>query len=171
MTVPRAAYIHVPFCAHRCGYCNFTVIAGRDELADPYLDALECELVALAGPHIVDTLFVGGGTPTHLTPRQLERLVALLDCWFPRVPHAEYSFECNPGDLTEEAVMCLAGAGVNRVSLGAQSFDPAKLAALDRSHGKPDIVDNMEMARGQIGSVSLRSDLRGAERDPGRLAR
>ncbi len=67
----RAAYIHVPFCAHRCGYCNFTLVAGRDDLIGDYLTAIERELGWLETPREVDTLFLGGGTPTHLSPPQL----------------------------------------------------------------------------------------------------
>src|SRR5687767_7018147 len=75
--LPRAAYIHVPFCRHRCGYCNFTLVAGRDDLIDDYLEAIALELGSLGGPHEVQTLFFGGGTPTHLPPPQLERLLAI----------------------------------------------------------------------------------------------
>ena len=63
---PRAAYIHVPFCRHRCGYCNFTLVAGRDDLIGDYLRAIELELARLETPREVDTLYFGGGTPTHL---------------------------------------------------------------------------------------------------------
>ena len=65
---PRAAYIHVPFCRHHCGYCNFTVVAGRDDLTEHFLTAIERELSPLATRRAVDTLFIGGGTPTHLPP-------------------------------------------------------------------------------------------------------
>src|SRR5436189_1418832 len=75
---PRAAYIHVPFCRHRCGYCNFTLVAGRDELVEPFLGALEKELSWLGEPQQVDTLFFGGGTPTHLRGEQLRRLLAIV---------------------------------------------------------------------------------------------
>ena len=71
---PRAAYIHVPFCRHRCGYCNFTLVAGRDDLIDDYLRAIELELQQLGQPHEVDTLYFGGGTPTHLSPEQFRQL-------------------------------------------------------------------------------------------------
>ena len=71
---PRAAYIHVPFCRHRCGYCNFTLVAGRDDLVGDYLRAIELELARLETPREVDTLYFGGGTPTHLAPEQLRRL-------------------------------------------------------------------------------------------------
>src|SRR4051812_44167379 len=96
---PRAAYIHVPFCRHRCGYCNFTVVAGRDDLMGAYLTALERELSSLQDPHEVDTLFFGGGTPTHLPPEMLERLLKLAIQWFPLADGHEFSVEANPADL------------------------------------------------------------------------
>jgi oxygen-independent coproporphyrinogen-3 oxidase len=80
---PRSAYLHVPFCRHRCGYCNFTLVAGRDDLIEDYLRALEIELSWLEMPRPVETLFLGGGTPTHLPPRELERLLSLAKKWFP----------------------------------------------------------------------------------------
>src|SRR3954467_11213105 len=92
---PRAAYLHVPFCRHRCGYCNFTLIAGRDDLIDAYLDALARELESLERPRPVNTIFLGGGTPTHLSPTQLERLLALAAHWFPPTPGHEFSVEAN----------------------------------------------------------------------------
>src|SRR5436305_11329004 len=97
---PRAAYIHVPFCRHRCGYCNFTLVAGRDDLIDDYFEALERELTQFGEPHEVDTLFFGGGTPTHLPPRQLERLFAIVRRWFPLAANGELSVEANPIDFT-----------------------------------------------------------------------
>src|SRR3982751_4826994 len=127
MMEPRAAYIHVPFCRHRCGYCNFTLVAGRDDLIDSYLDALEKELSWLREPHEVDTLFFGGGTPTHLPPIQLQRLFAITQRSFPLAPAAEFSVEANPSDLNAEKTKILAASGVTRLSLGAQSFHSPKL--------------------------------------------
>src|SRR5690606_931219 len=80
---PRAAYLHVPFCRHRCGYCNFTVIAGREDLQETFLEALARELQAIDPPREVDTLFIGGGTPTHLDLPHLDRLLALVRQVFP----------------------------------------------------------------------------------------
>src|SRR5688572_26025611 len=80
---PRAAYIHVPFCRHRCGYCDFPLITGRDELIDDYLRAISLELASLGTPREVDTLFFGGGTPTHLPPDRLRRLLAVAREWLP----------------------------------------------------------------------------------------
>jgi oxygen-independent coproporphyrinogen-3 oxidase len=92
---PRAAYIHVPFCRHRCGYCNFTLVAGRDDLIGDYLRAIELELAGLGEPHEVDTLFFGGGTPTHLPAKDLARLVEIVRRWFPLA--AGYEFSVQPG--------------------------------------------------------------------------
>ncbi|PQO27042.1 radical SAM family heme chaperone HemW [Blastopirellula marina] len=136
---PRSAYLHVPFCTHRCGYCNFTVIAGRDDLTGAYLNAIEKELEHLETPHQVDTLFLGGGTPTHLSPSELQRLLTLATKWFPLAPEAEMSVEANPIDITAEKVELLAAAGVNRVSLGVQSFHDTKLKLLERDHRRAEI--------------------------------
>src|SRR5437762_4920267 len=73
---PRAAYVHVPFCRHRCGYCNFTLVAGRDDLVGDYLRAIAVEIALSDGPDEVDTLYFGGGTPTYLKPDQLCRLTS-----------------------------------------------------------------------------------------------
>src|SRR5690242_162856 len=92
---PRAAYVHIPFCAHKCGYCDFASVAGAEALADRYLEALGREIDRLGGPHPVETLFVGGGTPTRLDPAQLGRLLAILRRRFPLVPGGEWTVEAN----------------------------------------------------------------------------
>lgn len=152
---PRAAYIHVPFCAHHCGYCNFTLIAGRDDLIESYLEALERELTTLGTPRECDTLFLGGGTPTHLSPDQLARLFALVARWLPTAPGCEFSVEANPADLDPARVDALAAAGVSRVSLGAQSFQADKLVRLERDHRAADIQRSVERLRGRVRSISL----------------
>src|SRR5881394_3861461 len=78
---PRTAYIHVPFCAHHCGYCDFAVTAGHDHLIDLYIEALAAELATLGAPRPVESLFIGGGTPTHLSAEQLERLLDAVTKW------------------------------------------------------------------------------------------
>ena len=96
---PRAAYVHVPFCAHHCNYCDFAIAVGQDQQIELYLDALAAELAMLGTPQPVRTLFVGGGTPTHLAAGQLERLLALLRRWFVLEEGGEFSIEANPGTL------------------------------------------------------------------------
>lgn len=154
-TTPRAAYIHVPFCAHRCGYCNFTLVAGRDDLIDRYLDAVEREMAVLESPREVDTLFLGGGTPTHLPPPALRRLLSAAKHWFPPAPGYEWSIEANPADLDAQRVEVLVELGVTRVSLGAQSFDAAKLARLERDHRAADIRRSVDLLRPHGVSISL----------------
>jgi len=153
--VPRAAYVHVPFCRHRCGYCNFTLIAGRDDLIDGYLDALAGELSQLGEPREVDTVFLGGGTPTHLSPPQLGRLLDLVRHWFPTAAGYEFSVEANPADVTPERIAALAAGGVTRLSLGSQSFDSAKLQLLERDHDATTIRTAVALARQAGFDVSL----------------
>ena len=151
----RSAYIHVPFCARRCGYCNFTLVAGRDDLIEPYLEALGRELAWLETPRPVETLFLGGGTPTQLKGMALERLLTLVLKWHPLAPGCEFSIEANPEDLDAATVEALAQHGVTRVSLGAQSFDERKLRALERKHSGADIRRSVELVRSAGIDVSL----------------
>ncbi len=152
---PRSAYIHVPFCRHRCGYCNFTVVAGRDDLIDAYLRALELELTQLGTPHAVDTLFFGGGTPTQLSPPALARLCSLAKDWFPLADGYEFSVEANPADLDAARLDVLQAAGVNRLSLGGQSFDDAKLACLERDHRRAQLEQALAACRPRVASLAL----------------
>lgn len=155
MSVPRAAYIHVPFCRHRCGYCNFTLVAGRDDLIDAYLQALARELALASGPHEVETLFFGGGTPTHLPAKQLARLFDIVRRTFPVAAGGELSVEANPIDLDDSRCRELATAGITRISLGAQSFEPKLLAVLERDHGPEEVTVAYHQARRLAKSVSL----------------
>jgi oxygen-independent coproporphyrinogen-3 oxidase len=152
---PRAAYVHIPFCAHHCGYCDFAVAAGQDHLVDRYLDALAREIATLGTPQPVHTVFLGGGTPTHLSPPQLERLLGEVTRWLPLEPGGEFSIEANPASLTADKAAVLAAWGVNRVSLGAQAFRPELLRVLERDHGADDICRAVDLVRRHGSQVSL----------------
>jgi oxygen-independent coproporphyrinogen-3 oxidase len=136
---PRHAYVHVPFCRHRCGYCDFTLVAGRDDLIDRYLAAIGRELERVAEPIAIDTLYLGGGTPSHLGPAGLGRLFDTLGARLRLMAGAEVTVEANPLDVTPELVAALRTAGVTRVSLGGQSLDAATLRTLDRDHAPDDV--------------------------------
>src|SRR3979409_1115170 len=97
----RSAYIHVPFCKHRCGYCNFTLVAGRDDLIEDYLRAIELELQQLGEPREVETLVFGGGTPTKLNDEQMQRLIDIVLRWLPLASGYEFSMEANPADVDD----------------------------------------------------------------------
>jgi oxygen-independent coproporphyrinogen III oxidase len=152
---PQAAYVHVPFCAHHCNYCDFAIAVGQEHEIELYLDALAAELALLGTPQPVRTLFVGGGTPTHLAPGQLGRLLGLLRRWFVLQEGGEFSIEANPGTLGADKIAVLADHGVNRVSLGAQSFQPHLLQRLERDHDPADVPRAVERIRQRIASVSL----------------
>lgn len=152
----RAAYIHVPFCRHRCGYCDFTLVAGRDDLIDRYLAALDQEIARdqnRGAP--LTTLFLGGGTPTHPSPDQLRRLFETVQRHFTFAEHAEISIEANPLDLTDEKIDVLADAGVNRISLGVQSFDVGALKLLERDHAPQDMADCVARLRRRFENISF----------------
>lgn len=153
--MPRAAYVHVPFCAHRCGYCDFAIVVGRDSLIGRYLDALESELTTLSVPQRVQTLFIGGGTPSHLPTVELHRLLTMLQRWFPLESGGEFSIEANPESLTSDKIDLLTAFGVNRVSLGGQSFDARSLAMLDRAHDPATTTEAVGRLRGRIERVSI----------------
>src|SRR6516162_5014139 len=147
---PRAAYVHIPFCAHHCGYCDFAVVAGRDHLIDRYLDALTAELATLEEPRSLRTLFLGGGTPTHLDAQRLERLLETLRHWLPLESGGEFSIEANPGTLDDDKIAVLANYAVNRVSFGAQSFHARTLQVLERRHDPADTARAVERVRKRI---------------------
>jgi oxygen-independent coproporphyrinogen-3 oxidase len=137
--VPRHVYVHVPFCRHRCGYCDFTLVAGRDDLVDRYVAALAVELRRVARPLELATLYLGGGTPSHLGPDGLRRLFGILRERLWPADDAEVTVEANPLDVTPAFVAAARECGVTRVSLGGQSLDAATLRALDRDHAPEDV--------------------------------
>ena len=136
---PRSAYFHLPFCRYHCGYCNFSVAAGRDYLIPRYLNALGLELEKLHESFSLETLYLGGGTPSRLEPNQLLQLRDLTRKQFCLEPGAEITLEANPSDVTEQWTAVAVEFGATRVSLGAQSLDAATLRVLDRDHGPDDV--------------------------------
>ena len=158
MTAPRALYVHVPFCLHHCGYCDFTVVANRDQLIPQYLDCLHREMdrARVSDEAVeVETIFIGGGTPTHLSPLDLERLFRIIREHFRLSSGGEYSIEANPDGLCSERLDVLKQNGVNRISLGVQSFDADVLKTLERTHEPGEAVASVERAAATIDTVSL----------------
>jgi oxygen-independent coproporphyrinogen-3 oxidase len=151
----RSLYLHVPFCHHRCGYCNFTLAAGRDDLIERYLQALATEIGWLTCRPRISTVYLGGGTPSHLSVDQLRKLFKVIYDNFEFADSPEISVECNPNDLNPEKAGCLAACGVNRISFGVQSFDNDKLKFLDREHTAEDVYRAVEYARDVTDNISL----------------
>jgi oxygen-independent coproporphyrinogen-3 oxidase len=127
----RHLYVHLPFCAHRCGYCDFVTAVGRNGQHGAYVDALLAELALERGvlADELETVYLGGGTPTFTDPAELRRLLAAIP------PAAEVTVEANPETVTPQVASLLREGGVTRVSLGAQSFTPRLLAVLERRAG------------------------------------
>ena len=152
---PVSLYVHVPFCRHRCGYCNFSLVAGRDYLVERFLKVLETEIRWLEKSWQIDTLFLGGGTPSHLQEPDFLRLFAAIESRFSFSSGAEITAECNPGDISAEKVKMFAGCGINRISLGVQSFDTEKLQRLERDHDARQVATAVDLIRARIDNISM----------------
>ena len=152
-------YVHVPFCASRCGYCDFNTYAGLDGLIEEYVPALEWEMQARAeeAPR-VRTVYIGGGTPTHLPQETLEHLLRTISSTFQVHADAEFTVEMNPGDADEARLRRLREAGVNRMSMGAQAFDDRLLASLQRRHNSREAAEAVHAAR-RAGFTNISLDL------------
>lgn len=130
-----AVYIHFPFCVQRCQYCDFITYAGVSHFIRPYLAALHKEMrLVLPGTEEADSVYFGGGTPSLLTPGQVAELIQIVDSMIGFDPNAEITLEANPGTVTLESLMALRKSGVNRLSLGIQSFLEEDLQILGRIH-------------------------------------
>jgi len=153
-------YVHVPFCKSRCIYCDFYSTVHSAEWQERYVDALQRE-VTLRHTELVspaDTLYIGGGTPSQLSPSTLLRLFRILDMYFTFTPDAEVTIEANPEDVTEEWLAVLRDTPVNRISMGVQTFDDSLLALLRRRHSSRDALQAVERCR-KAGFDNLSLDL------------
>ncbi|HET7482405.1 MAG TPA: radical SAM family heme chaperone HemW [Actinomycetota bacterium] len=150
-------YVHIPFCRHRCNYCDFNTYEGLDALHGPYVDALVAEIRSWDGVRRPATsVFIGGGTPTLLAPRDLGRVLDAVDEVFGIAPGAEVTVEANPETVDRPRFEGLVAAGVNRVSVGMQSAVPHVLKALGRTHDPRAPLDAIDAARAAgIGEVNL----------------
>ncbi len=135
MTARPGAYVHVPYCSHRCSYCSFVAVTGRDTEGS-YFDAVVRETRARAGEvdGPFDTVYFGGGTPSFVAPESLERVLEALREGVGVAEGAEVTAEANPDDLSAERLAALAGLGVNRLSVGVQSLCDSELMPLERRH-------------------------------------
>ncbi|MFC0298388.1 radical SAM family heme chaperone HemW [Geobacillus jurassicus] len=154
-----SAYFHIPFCAHICHYCDFNKVFAAGQPIDDYLRAMDKEMAWTAAEfgRALKTLFIGGGTPTVLEPAQLGRLLESIHRHFQFDPQTvEFTVEANPDGLTDEKLAILRDAGVNRLSLGVQTFDDQLLQAIGRTHRRGDAMRAVVMAReAGIDNISL----------------
>lgn len=152
----RHLYVHFPFCAHKCPYCDFNSHARREGETDAYIDALLAETATWSERLRPETIFVGGGTPTHCDADQLERYLTGLMAHCDTGDLREMTVEANPGSVEPAKVAAMRRAGVNRVSMGAQSFHAHHLKTLGRVHGADDTARSVGHLRdGGMERVSL----------------
>lgn len=152
-------YVHLPFCARKCRYCDFASYVGQESSMHAYVDTLLAEAKARAeelGCQAVETAFLGGGTPSLLPPSLLEKLLSGLQAFFPLQPKAEFTSEANPGTLTKAWLDAAIHHGVNRLSLGMQAYQPELLSTLGRIHDFEQVQRSVQMARDAgIANISL----------------
>lgn len=152
------AYVHIPFCAAICPYCDFAVVAGQDHLADRYMEAV-CAEIGTADPwRALDAVYFGGGTPSHVDPWLLGRVLDALSAKHGIRDDAEVSLEANPEDFAVERARSLREVGFNRVSFGAQSLDERVLVSLGRRHVPRKVEESVGAAR-DAGFDNLSIDL------------
>ncbi|HZF66462.1 MAG TPA: radical SAM family heme chaperone HemW [Gemmatirosa sp.] len=160
---PRHVYVHVPFCARRCAYCDFAIAVRPRVPVDEYVGALHAELTLRLGPApapadrgVADTLYLGGGTPSRLGGEGVARVIHVVRRWYDLAPGAEVTVEANPDDVDAAAVAAWRDAGVNRLSLGGQTFDAAALAWMHRTHDAGQVARAAAVARaGGLDDLSL----------------
>ena len=147
MTGRPGAYVHVPYCAHRCTYCSFVAVTGR-ETEGPYFDAVVREARARAGEveGPVDTVYFGGGTPSYAEPSSLGRVLVALRETFGVTAGAEVTAEANPDDLDDRRLSALVDLGVNRLSIGIQSLSDGELEPLERRHDASGALEALHRA-------------------------
>lgn len=169
MTSDYSVYIHIPFCSHRCAYCDFNTYAGQEDLIPAYVDALcrEIEYVGTqlpspkrrgAGGEVVHTIFFGGGTPSLLSPSQFESILKAIHANFSLTEDPEITIEANPGTVSYENLLALRKLGINRISFGVQSANMEELRMLERTHSFFDVIEAVSSAR-KAGFDNLNLDL------------
>ena len=154
----NSLYIHIPFCARKCRYCDFNSIVSESKTIDRYLHAIEKELSVLKGRYVFNTVYIGGGTPSILSEVQLEKLLQSVIRYIPSSEIQEYTVEANPGTLTVNKIGLLKEYMVNRISLGVQSFQDRQLNFLGRIHSSNDARNAFDLLR-EAGFENINIDL------------
>lgn len=147
-------YIHIPFCVCKCAYCDFLSAPATDSVKENYVNALIEEIRLTAETfakqdkkYTVNTIFIGGGTPTSINPELIKKVLDFVYCKFNIVQQAEITIECNPGTLTKENAQIYRSAGINRISFGLQSADNKELKLLGRIHTLEQFGESFDIAR------------------------
>lgn len=161
MSATLGLYLHIPFCARKCNYCDFCSARESADTRRAYVSALVAHLAATApraGDRVIDTVYFGGGTPTMLSPADFSRIMDTVRACFTLSPHAEITTECNPVTYTDGLFEGLLAAGINRVSIGLQSTNAKELSLLGRLHTADDFYHTLAAAR-RAGVANISADV------------
>ena len=154
-----SAYIHIPFCEHICYYCDFNKVFLEGQPVDEYIQSLLTEIRLTLEKHptkVSETIYIGGGTPTSLTAKQLDVLLTGIHRYLQTHTTKEFTVEANPGDLTAEKLDVFKAHGVNRLSMGVQTFDDRLLKKIGRKHSVQDVYDTIKLLeKKQFDNVSI----------------
>lgn len=159
----RGVYIHIPFCHQICNYCDFNKFYFKNQPVDEYIEALGKEMALTTEKHPekfrnIETIFLGGGTPTALSPEQLDKLLTSIHTYIPMNSVTEFTSEANPDELSAAKLQVLFDGGVNRLSMGVQSFDQGLLQKIGRTHSNDHVYETIALAR-KIGFRNISIDL------------
>ncbi|MBQ4634284.1 MAG: radical SAM family heme chaperone HemW [Bacilli bacterium] len=153
----KSAYIHIPFCSNICSYCDFAKVIYNKKLVSKYLDTLEKEIKSNYKNEVLDTLYIGGGTPSALNISELERLFKIIKI-FKLNSNIEFTIECNVNDITEEKMTLFKKNNVNRISLGVQTFNENTLIEMRREHSYELVKEKIEFIK-NVGISNISVDL------------
>ena len=156
----KGLYVHIPFCIKKCNYCDFNSFCAEDSVKEAYVKALLCEMSEYKGEK-VDTVYIGGGTPTTLSTGLLKSVITGIKENFVLMPDTEFTVEMNPKTADKEKLEMLYKMGVNRLSIGVQSFCDDELKALGRVHNKKDALEAISLAK-KAGFSNISIDLMSA---------
>jgi len=159
----RGVYIHIPFCHQICNYCDFNKVFFKNQPVDQYIEALGMEMAMTVQQmpqafERIETIFLGGGTPTALSAPQITRLLELIREHIPMEHVVEFSSEANPDELSEDKLRALFNGGVNRLSMGVQSFDQGLLEKIGRTHSNEHVYETIALAK-KVGFTNISIDL------------
>ncbi len=149
----RAVYIHIPFCEDICSYCDFCKFYYNSDLVDKYLVALKHEIEDNYHGEVIETIYIGGGTPSALSLKQIEQLLDITKIF--KVKNLEFTVECNIENIDEDKIILLTKYGVNRISIGIQTFDYQHLSFLNRKHKKDDVFQKIAMIKKYIDNINI----------------
>lgn len=159
----RGVYIHIPFCHQICNYCDFNKFYFKNQPVDEYIEALGKEMALVTEKYPenfrnIETIFLGGGTPTALSPKQLDKLITYIHAYIPMSSVKEFTSEANPDELSAAKLQVLFDGGVNRLSMGVQSFDQGLLQGIGRTHSNEHVYETIALAK-KLGFHNISIDL------------